>query len=87
MRSHCVRTDTLASCQKFEPVRLQALSQTVIKKVKKGVREQIHARCMNKNFDSLNRLSQHQDKWQKWRNETSLKTVCQDRAEVSSQAA
>ena len=62
MRSLCVRTDTLASSLKLEPVRLQALSQTVIKKVKKGVREQIHARCMNKKFDSLDQLSQHQDK-------------------------
>ena len=34
---------------------------------KKGVRKQIHACCMKKNYDSLTRLSQHQDKWQKCR--------------------
>ena len=43
MRSHCVRTDMLASSLKLEPGRLHALSQTVKKKRLKKERKQSHA--------------------------------------------
>ena len=50
MKSHCVRTETLAPSLKLEPVRLLNQKGHI---VKKGVRKQIHACCMNKNHDSL----------------------------------
>ena len=42
---------------KFQPVRL--LSQNGHRDIEKRVRKQVHACCMDKNYDSLTQHSQH----------------------------
>ena len=51
-------------------------------KTQKRLRKQIHACCMNRNYDSLTQHSQHQDKWQKWRKDV-LRHTHHDHTDVS----